>query len=132
MSCTNCLNPIVSPITTSDYFIYVIDDNGCENSDSVKIILDGSLYVPNAFTPDNAGPTTNEGFHAIISGERDMELIIFNRWGEIMFRTTDKNEKWDGNYKNAPAQQDVYAYKLIAHSLNGEEYLYSGTITLIR
>jgi gliding motility-associated-like protein len=90
------------------------------------------VYIPNAFTPDQSGPSDNEGFRAIISGEKSMQLIIFNRWGEIMFETTDKDKKWDGMYKGAPAQQDVYAYTLSAVSLNDEVYTYSGTITLIR
>jgi gliding motility-associated-like protein len=61
-----------------------------------------------------------------------MQLTIFNRWGEIMFQTTDKNEKWNGIYKGVPAQQDVYAYALKVTALNDEVYTYTGTITLIR
>ena len=61
-----------------------------------------------------------------------MELIIFNRWGEIMFITNDVNEKWDGTYKGEPAQQDVYAYQLNVTALNDEVYNYTGTISLIR
>jgi gliding motility-associated-like protein len=61
-----------------------------------------------------------------------MQLTIFNRWGEIMFQTTDKNEKWNGIYQGVTAQQDVYAYTLTVTALNDEVYEYSGTITLIR
>ncbi|PCJ65876.1 MAG: hypothetical protein COA58_07280, partial [Bacteroidetes bacterium] len=61
-----------------------------------------------------------------------MELVIFNRWGEIMFKSTDKYEEWNGMYKGVPAQQDVYAYALKVIALNDEEYNYTGTITLIR
>jgi gliding motility-associated-like protein len=61
-----------------------------------------------------------------------MQLTIFNRWGEIMFQTTDKNEKWNGIYKEVPVQQDVYAYALKVTALNDEVYTYTGTITLIR
>jgi|TARA_B110000093_G_scaffold13094_1_gene12271 gliding motility-associated-like protein len=61
-----------------------------------------------------------------------MQLTIFNRWGEIMFQTTDKNEKWNGIYRGVPAQQDVYAYALKVTALNDEVYTYTGTITLIR
>jgi gliding motility-associated-like protein len=90
------------------------------------------VFIPNAFTPDFAGPSDNEGFKAHISGEKSMQLTIFNRWGEIMFQTTDKNEKWNGIYKGVPVQQDVYAYALKVTALNDEVYEYSGTITLIR
>ena len=90
------------------------------------------VFIPNAFTPNTSGPSQNEGFKAIISGEKAMELIVFNRWCEIMFITNDVNERWDGMYKGEPAQQDVYAYQLNVTALNDEVYNYTGTITLIR
>ncbi|MEY2924637.1 MAG: hypothetical protein RLZZ337_1185, partial [Bacteroidota bacterium] len=67
-----------------------------------------------------------------ISGEKTVDFTIFNRWGEIMFQTTDKDKKWDGTYKGEPVQQDVYAYQLKLTALNDKVYNYSGTITLIR
>jgi gliding motility-associated-like protein len=90
------------------------------------------VYIPNAFTPDQSGPSENEGFKAVISGEKTVDFTIFNRWGEIMFQTTDKDKKWDGTYKGEPVQQDVYAYQLKVTALNDKVYNYSGTITLIR
>ncbi len=130
MSCTNCLNPIVSPITTSDYFIYVIDDNGCENSDSVKIILDGSLYVPNAFTPDGDG--INDYFE--IKGEeiKSFELWIFNRWGELIYHTKNMTNYWDGNYKGLPNQIDVYVWRIKYEDAQKKYGNLTGHVSLIR
>ena len=73
-----------------------------------------------------------------------MELNIFNRWGEILFQTTEvvselqngtivtKSKPWNGEYRGVPVQQDVYAYTLKVTALNNKEYEYSGTLTLIR
>ena len=128
--------PYVYPPDTGTYSVLlrVTTNFGCTDTFSytVEIGPDLIVYVPNAFVPDGAGPEKNEGFHAIISGEKQMELIIFNRWGEIMFESIKKEEQWDGTYKGLPAQQDVYAYALKVTALNDEVYTYTGTVTLIR
>jgi len=124
------------PTDTASYVVdlTVTTNHGCSNTFSYPVIVGPDLivFVPNAFTPNEAGPDQNEGFKAHISGEKGMELIIFNRWGEMMFKTIDKNIQWDGTFKGAPAQQDVYAYSLKVIALNDEEYEFTGTITLIR
>lgn len=112
----------------------VTTNHGCTDEFTYPVVIGPDLivFIPNAFTPDFAGPADNEGFKAHISGEKYMQLTIFNRWGEIMFQTTDKDEKWNGIYKGELAQQDVYAYALKVTALNDEVYTYTGTITLIR
>jgi len=110
MSCTNCLNPIVSPIQSSTYIIYVTDINGCINSDTVQIVLDGVLYVPNTFTPNSDG--INDFFE--IKGEeiKTFELWVFNRWGELIYNTKSMSNSWDGTYKNSPVQIDTYIWRI--------------------
>ena len=124
----------------------VTTNHGCSDEFEYPVIIGPDLivFIPNAFTPDLSGPTQNEGFSAIISGELQMELNIFNRWGEILFQTTEvvselqngtivtKSKPWNGEYRGVPVQQDVYAYTLKVTALNNKEYEYSGTLTLIR
>ena len=130
MSCHDCLNPIVSPITSSDYFIYAIDVHGCKNSDSVKVVLDGSLYVPNAFTPDGDG--INDVFE--IKGEeiKSFELWIYNRWGELIFHTTTMSNFWDGSYKGETNQIDVYIWKIKYEDFQRKQGDLTGHVSLIR
>ncbi|MDB4107930.1 PKD domain-containing protein, partial [Bacteroidia bacterium] len=94
--------PYVYPPDTGTYSVLlrVTTNFGCTDTFSYPVMIGPDLivYVPNAFVPDGAGPEKNEGFHAIISGEKHMELIIFNRWGEIMFESIKKEEQWDGTY----------------------------------
>ena len=91
------------------------------------------VFIPNAFSPDGGGPSDNDGFHARVNdGVKGYHLIVFNRWGEILWESLDPNEKWDGTYLGQPVQADVYAYHLEVVSWSDEVYKYSGTVTLLR
>ncbi|MFB1004745.1 MAG: hypothetical protein QMC70_11485, partial [Bacteroidia bacterium] len=62
----------------------VTTNHGCMNDNTLCVVVGPDLivFIPNAFTPNLSGPDNNEGFRAIISGEKTMELTIFDRWGE--------------------------------------------------
>lgn len=59
-------------------------------------------------------------------------MTVFNRWGEIVFHSTDINSGWDGLYKGDVAKQDSYAYLIKAKDNRGREKVYKGTVTLLR
>jgi len=126
---------------TYDVTLTVRTQYGCESVFTYPVIIgpDILVYIPNAFSPDGGGPGQNDGFRAVVNdGAKYYHLIIFNRWGEILWQTTDKQAEWDGNYgsdtygNRGPAPQDVYAYYLKIISWNDKEFEYSGTVTLIR
>jgi gliding motility-associated-like protein len=130
-------NPTVEyPADTAKYRIKLVAEtnHGCKDSFYLRVTIGPDLlvFVPNAFTPNGFGPNDNDAFHAVIEGEKHMELIVFNRWGEIMFQTNDKNVQWDGTFNGAPCQQGVYAYLLKVTALDDEAYQFSGTIILLR
>lgn len=103
---------------------YVLEDSitidvtayGCDvKQDSVKIYFeqcDCQIYVPNSFTPN--GDAINEGFTVYFDCVLEsFKLQLFNRWGEIIYETTDENFQWDGMLKNGSfAQQGVYTWKI--------------------
>jgi len=75
------------------------------------------FYVPNAFTPD--GDRSNNYFGPCIIGANieNYEFIIFNRWGELIFKTSDLNTFWNGEYKGHLCQDGVYIWKIsLKHS----------------
>ncbi|MCB0479562.1 MAG: gliding motility-associated C-terminal domain-containing protein, partial [Crocinitomicaceae bacterium] len=78
----------------------------------VKIKEDFLLYVPNAFTPD--GDEYNQTFKPIITGIDiyDYELLIFDRWGELIFESHNKEVGWDGYYQGNLVQDGVYVWKI--------------------
>ncbi|MDP2176870.1 MAG: gliding motility-associated C-terminal domain-containing protein, partial [Bacteroidota bacterium] len=59
-------------------------------------------------------------------------VMLFNRWGEILWESTDKFAGWDGTYRGEDAQQDVYIWHVKVTAYDGEEYQYEGTVTLLR
>jgi gliding motility-associated-like protein len=97
----------------------VLSEGKCAVSDEVKVIeyCPTTFYVPNAFTPNGDGK--NNLFMAVGSNVKDFELLVFNRWGEQIFRSTDINTGWDGSYNSQLVQQDVYVYKIL-YSVNNE------------
>jgi gliding motility-associated-like protein len=59
-------------------------------------------------------------------------MMIYNRWGEKLYETTDINKGWDGKSNNEPCAQDVYVYHIVVTSFEDKEYFYDGTLTLLR
>jgi gliding motility-associated-like protein len=121
--------------TTTEY--------GCWDTTSrdVKVEPDITVFTPNAFRPGSSvpcpegEPQCNEVFKIAANGYATIEIIVYNRWGQEVFRTNDANIGWNGCVNNKLGQecpQDVYIYQIYATSYNGKSYKYSGSVTLIR
>ena len=98
----------------------------------MKLIIgnDYSIYIPNAFTPNQ--DRVNDGFIAKGEGILEYEMFIFNRWGENIFTGQGLNTPWDGTYQNKQCQQDVYVYKIKIKTIFGDVKEFSGVVTLLR
>lgn len=107
--------------------------SGCADTMEVQVPYIGSesgdVFIPNAFTPN--GDMKNEDFRLFGPVEcYYKELLIFDRWGELIFQTKHpESVYWDGRVKNRVVQQDVYVYRLIS---NGAVHDRFGTVTVIR
>lgn len=93
------------------------------------------MYVPNAFTPDGDG--LNEGFKPFVSGfkEDSYSFDIFNRWGEVVFSTTNPNDFWIGNVNgsNYFAPDGVYTWKIeLEDAYSADRKLFQGHVTILR
>lgn len=108
----------------------VISPNGCFAYDSVLIQPPAHLYFPNCFTPDGDG--INDVFAGLGHSITDFELLIFNRWGELIFSTDELAVAWDGTVDGQQAQTGVYVYKYKArgHLFPDDEGV--GHVTLLR
>lgn len=133
---------------TSPYFDYVYSKEGdititqiitnafgCTDTayQNIQVKPSMSVYIPNAFTPNS--DTKNDEF-----GPQGMELedymfSIYNRWGQLMFRTTNPNLGWDGKFGGTPSPGGVYTwileYNSAAANTKGKQ-TQRGTVTLIR
>lgn len=97
-----------------------------------KIDPDVTVFVPTAFSPENTGPNANNRFKAVVNGEKSFHIEIFNRWGQLLWESDDKNASWDGTFMGENVQQDVYAWHIKVTGFDGEAYKYEGTVTLMR
>ncbi|MGB3525077.1 MAG: gliding motility-associated C-terminal domain-containing protein, partial [Flavobacteriales bacterium] len=110
-------------------------DNGCPDIYCVPLpVLElPGIFVPNAFTPDGDG--RNDVFQVQGSGlsSNGFHLMIFNRWGEKIFDTTDPGDSWDGNHNGTAVKNDVYIWTVIAYSrCSIEPYELKGHVTVVR
>ncbi len=114
--------------------LYVQNSYGCMDTASqmVYIIPEFTLYVPNAFTPNEDG--INDFFTIAGIGIVGMELNIFNRWGENIYTTLNRAKGWDGTVQkdDGVAQQDVYVYHVTVRDVFGRTHQRTGTVTLVR
>ena len=92
--------------------------------------IDKDAFVPNTFTPNNDGQ--NDVFFVRGLKIDEVYFAVYNRWGELVFETTDKTKGWDGLYKNRPADVGVFGWYLKVKCFNGEETFRKGNVTLIR
>lgn len=98
------------------------------------IILDLFLiYVPNTFTPDNDG--VNDFFFPVIDGydPLNFKMMIFNRWGELIFETEIPENKWDGTYKGIMSKEDTYVWKILTKDVGtGKKREFIGHVNLLK
>lgn len=127
------------PEVRGEYFIRLVTFNeiGCTDT-LIKTLLikeNIDIFIPNSFTPDGDG--INDVWKVEGSGfvDQNFELVIFNRWGEPVFRATDPNQAWLGDHQgNGYYNQDsIYFYLLKVQDVeNDVRYEYQGHILLVR
>lgn len=88
------------------------------------------VFVPSAFSPNGDGH--NDEFIVAVPNLRQATLIIFNRWGEAIYRSNDMSIGWDGTYKEKSVQEGVYVFMIEGIGVDGSNFRRSGTVTLIR
>lgn len=120
---------------SSGIYIIQIKSKTCELLDSVRVELidcSCSILIPNAFTPDKNG--LNETFRPLVYCPiNKYSMQIFNRWGQLIYETTDAFDTWDGTYNGTICESGVYFY-IIQYSsqISGRQSPLKGTVNLIR
>jgi gliding motility-associated-like protein len=132
-------NPTFSiPLGSSNDIVIslqVTDVNGCKDSITkiISVLENSNVYIPNCFTPD--GDEFNNTFKPLISDAFDDQnyiLSIFNRWGELIFQSKDKNRGWDGTYNGLLQSNGVYTYSVeLKLKLTDLTKIYHGHVTLL-
>jgi gliding motility-associated-like protein len=116
--------------------LLVTNQFGCIDSTYIMLEVqdDFVFYAPNAFTPDGDG--INDTFYPLgVGWDLDSyELMIFDRWGQMVFFSDDKQKGWDGKANNGAemAQIDVYVWKVKLRDTKGYMHNYIGHVTIVK
>jgi gliding motility-associated-like protein len=115
-----------------------VNNSGCKASDTVHIEVEidrKELYFPNAFSPNGDG--LNDEFEVIgdIESLINFNIIVFNRWGQAVFESTNVNNCWNGNYNRTKCPAGTYVFKA-NYSFEicniKKSYVKNGLISLVR
>ncbi len=106
--------------------------HGCEAQHTEEFVVEDrfTYYVPNAFSPDGDGK--NDEFDGKGAGYTARKMMIFNRWGELIFESTDPDVDWDGTVKGEKVKPDVYVYKIKVKDHKGNWHEKKGHVTVVR
>ncbi len=127
----------IVPQTSGTYSVTVVDANSCTVSGSLNVVFNScneveyNIYIPTAFSPNGDG--ANDVFRAVVPlGVKKFTLRIFNRWGELVFETTDVREGWDGVYQRIPQPLGSYVWYADYTFNDDSKHTKAGNVTLVR
>ncbi len=121
-------------VDTFDIKLIAKTESSCTDTAKLKnaviVFKEARLVFPTAFTPNDDG--LNDFFYPIYQAINIYNLSIYSRSGELLFHSTKPDDKWDGKQNDVKLKIDVYIWKVEGTYLNGENYFFSGNVTLIR
>jgi gliding motility-associated-like protein len=137
LSSISIANPVASyeaPTAGIKYRLLVYNEAGCVDSSFITVRVfktRPSVFVPNAFSPNGDG--RNETLRPIAAGLKRIEFFhVYNRWGQLLFATTETGKGWDGTVAGKPQSQGSFVWMVKAIDYTGAVYLKKGTVTLVR
>ncbi len=140
ISCSDCLFPDITALYPDEIVLYIEDIFGCNQLLNSSLIIDNSVdfFFPNAFSPN--GDDQNDtwlvfGNEAQI--KRIARLLIFDRWGNMVFKADDwpinsERHGWDGRFRGQLLDPGVYVFSIELLLVNGEKQTVGGDILLLR
>ncbi|HEY0065735.1 MAG TPA: gliding motility-associated C-terminal domain-containing protein, partial [Flavisolibacter sp.] len=126
-------NPIALLNNHITYTLKVTNSAGCSDEDaiSIKVYKGNDIYVATAFTPNNDG--RNDLLLAVPAGIATFKYFkVYNRWGELVFETSDFRKGWDGRIKGLPQETGTFIWMAEGIDYLGNKIFRKGTTTLMR
>jgi gliding motility-associated-like protein len=137
MSNPNIANPVVILGPSYDsvtYTVRVSIPQGCYNTDSLTVVIfktKPGIFIPSAFTPNGDG--RNDILKPILVGIKQLDFFrVYNRWGNLLYSTTQEGQGWDGTYKGIKEPSGTYVFAAEAINYLGIKATANGTVVLIR
>jgi gliding motility-associated-like protein len=130
----NISNPFSLPKSNIQYVLKVIDGPGCFSYDTIDVKyynFPAGIQMPNAFTPNGDG--LNDIFRPIPIGMISLDLFsVYNRYGQMVYSTTDKSKGWDGSFGGKAQDPGTYVWLAEGIDYNKKKVKVKGTVMLIR
>lgn len=125
----------VKPYINTTYTVHGKDESGCFGVDSITVYFfktgDQKLFMPTAFTPNGDGK--NDVFRPTFIGpSANYDFSIYNRWGQLVFRSKVPGVGWDGTVNGIPQKGDIYVFYITAEGGCNGKFEQKGTFALIR
>ena len=132
IDCPFCSRVNVSPSENTKYFVTNINENGCERTDSVNVVVVKNYHrgVPDAFSPN--GDDVNDLLLVYGNGILKLEFYVYDRTGTQVFESRSTTKGWDGTFKGEPMEAGVYAYFAVITYESGFQEILKGDVTLVR
>jgi len=116
------------------YSIVLTDSNSCSSLKDIELLPDDCpdkvVYLPTSFSPNNDGQ--NDVLYVRGAGISTLELLIYDRYGKLVFNSNSLNNGWDGTLNNKPLKSAVFMAILDVTFIDGEQKTLKGNITLMR
>ncbi|MFT5823783.1 MAG: gliding motility-associated-like protein [Crocinitomix sp.] len=132
VDCPTCQFTSADPRESTTYTVTLIDDNGCSAVDTVMVLVNfvEGVGVPTGFSPNG------DGYNDVLFVKgltlQAMHFVVYNRYGEAVFETTQQGIGWDGTFKNKDENPGVFTWVLHYEYLNGNTGVQKGNTTLVR
>ena len=124
-------DPIYDDNIDSYRLIAVSNDSIESISNTISVEKPYALYAPNAFSPDGDG--INDYFNVVGQGLSNYIIEIYNRWGQMVFKSTNLDNQWDGKFQQINSPPGTYVYKIKTTDFGTElKLIKSGTVSLVR
>ncbi len=129
-------NPIATLDNTIDSIFYTVrvSNGGCFSDDEIKVVVfktGPDILVPSAFTPNGDGK--NDVIRPVLLGISKLHFFsVYNRWGQLLFTTTEENKGWNGIFSGVAQPSGAYVYQASGIDFLGRPVLKKGTVVLIR
>lgn len=133
----NIINPTAIMKQTTTFTVFATNDAGCMDSSSVLIEVEAvlicdetTLFIPSAFSPNGDGK--NDIWRIRGQSIEAVDIVVYNRWGQLVFETTNPQQGWDGRFEGQPAEGEVFGYYARVWCKGGEEIIRSGNVTILK
>ena len=126
-------NPTATLTAEQRYTVRTTNNAGCVTQDSilVRVFNEYTVFVPSGFSPDGDG--VNDKLKPLLAGIKELKNFrIYNRWGQLLYQSSDKNAGWNGTYNGKQQVSETYVWVVEAIDQDGKTIQKTGKTTLIR